>query len=212
MANEEHLKIIKQGVKAWNQWRKKNPKIRPDLSGADLSGADLSGADLTKANLTKANLTWAILIKANLTKANLNGANLYKANLNGANLYKANLSGAILSGADLTKANLTWAILIKANLSGAIRVDLEGAIYDEQPHVRVREGYKEKTYTFSVSVNSFIDLTVSENISPENLSKLLSALNQLHFNLSGQYLEIDSIKIGLPDYIVDSSEAWKAGS
>ena len=32
MANEEHLKILKQGVDAWNQWRKENPKIMPDFT------------------------------------------------------------------------------------------------------------------------------------------------------------------------------------
>ena len=26
MANEEHLRILKQGVDAWNQWRKDHPK------------------------------------------------------------------------------------------------------------------------------------------------------------------------------------------
>ncbi len=44
MANEEHLKILKQGVEAWNEWREKNPKITPGLSKADLYKADLSVA------------------------------------------------------------------------------------------------------------------------------------------------------------------------
>ena len=44
MANEEHLKILKQGVERWNKWRLENAKnaIRPDLIRAYLSGADLS--------------------------------------------------------------------------------------------------------------------------------------------------------------------------
>ena len=41
MANEEHLKILEQGVEVWNKWLSENPNKRPDLSGADLSGADL---------------------------------------------------------------------------------------------------------------------------------------------------------------------------
>jgi hypothetical protein len=36
MANEEHLKILKQGVEAWNKWRKGNPASEPDLSEAKL--------------------------------------------------------------------------------------------------------------------------------------------------------------------------------
>ena len=38
MANEEHLQILKQGGEAWNQWRRDNPEIRPNLRGAYLIG------------------------------------------------------------------------------------------------------------------------------------------------------------------------------
>jgi hypothetical protein len=31
MANEKHLKILKRGVVAWNQWRQKNNEVVPDL-------------------------------------------------------------------------------------------------------------------------------------------------------------------------------------
>jgi hypothetical protein len=41
MANEEHLKILRQGVAAWNEWRRENPELRPDLSGADLNKANV---------------------------------------------------------------------------------------------------------------------------------------------------------------------------
>ena len=64
MANEEHLKILKQGVEAWNEWREKNPQRTPDLSGANLIMADLSGANLNKA----------VLHAADLYKADLTGA------------------------------------------------------------------------------------------------------------------------------------------
>jgi len=55
MANEEHLKILKQGVEQWNKWRLENA-IRPDLGDADLGDADLSDADLGDAILGGANL------------------------------------------------------------------------------------------------------------------------------------------------------------
>jgi hypothetical protein len=94
MANDEHVALLKQGVAAWNAWRRENPDVRPNLSevylwGADLSGADLSGADLSGANLTH----------ANLNRANLNGAILEKAVLEYVDLMEANLSGADLSRA-----------------------------------------------------------------------------------------------------------------
>jgi uncharacterized protein YjbI with pentapeptide repeats len=154
MANDAHVKILKEGVSAWNKWREENPVIRPDLkksklpganlfaaklSYADLSEADLSGADLIGANLHRANLSGAFLSRANLDGADLSGAKLFRAklseaNLSGANLSGTNLSAAYLSGAFLSMANLDGADLFGANLSEAYlsrarlsEADLSGA-------------------------------------------------------------------------------------
>jgi uncharacterized protein YjbI with pentapeptide repeats len=147
MANPDHLNTLRQGVDAWNAWRKSD--ITPDLSdadlrgaylsGADLSEADLSGAelrntDLTKANLSRANLTnanlgYAILRDANVSGAHLDQAALRRATLSGVNLTGAHLSEANLRGASLSGARLTQATLRDANLRGAslTGVDLSGA-------------------------------------------------------------------------------------
>lgn len=103
MANEEHVKILKRGVRAWNKWREKNHEIAPDLSYLDLSNANLHDANLRFTNLSHSNLNNADL-RADLTGAVLIHANLTKANLRGADLGHANLSGANLAGADLTEA------------------------------------------------------------------------------------------------------------
>jgi hypothetical protein len=140
MPDEEQLKIIRErGVAAWNNWRKRNPEVHPNLRGANLSGAnlretyligadligaDLIGADLIGADLIGADLGGTDLREADLRGAKLNGANLYGANLHGAHLRgadlrRANLSEANLSGADLSDANLNTAQLIATNLCGA---------------------------------------------------------------------------------------------
>src|SRR5436305_1431458 len=49
MANQQQLDLLRQGVDAWNTWRRQHEEVRPDLSKANLSGADLSGATLSKA-------------------------------------------------------------------------------------------------------------------------------------------------------------------
>jgi uncharacterized protein YjbI with pentapeptide repeats len=139
VANEGHVKILKQGVKVWNAWRDAND-LRPDLSaaklinvnlnnanliGANLFGADLNDANLTDANLSNANLAGANpalrpdLSGANLTDANLRGAKLDAANLSDADVRRANLSDASLWHADLSDASLWHADLSSANLSGA---------------------------------------------------------------------------------------------
>ena len=126
IAIDEHVAMLKQGVTAWNAWRRENPNIRPDLSNADLSGADLSGANLARANLReailfKANLGRADPVEANLRDhADLSGADLARANLREAVLFKANLTGADLSGADLSGADLSLAPLVSADLTGAV--------------------------------------------------------------------------------------------
>jgi uncharacterized protein YjbI with pentapeptide repeats len=139
MANDEHVALLKQGVKAWNAWRDKNPDIRPDLGGADLRGANLVGADLHSASLSNANLSGAKLVGVNLWGAvmmnvNLGGAKLDQADLTEANLGEAKVSNASLIGAkffrallfatDFTRADLTGASLAAATLVGT---DLRGA-------------------------------------------------------------------------------------
>lgn len=114
MANEEHLAILKQGVKVWNQWRNSNRIIKPNLVGAELAGAKLRMADLSGADLRGADLIGADFIGANLSGSNLNTARLTMTHLDWANLRNANLIGA-----DLLEANLMATDFTLANLAGA---------------------------------------------------------------------------------------------
>ena len=119
MANPEHLAKLKEGVEAWNQWRKENPAIKADLSQAHLWKANLTQANLTGANLTQAILSEAHFREANLTQANLRQADLSQAHLWCANLREADLSLAALNQANLWHSDLRQADLTKANLLGA---------------------------------------------------------------------------------------------
>ena len=124
MANPEHLAILNKGMKAWNKWRNKNPKIQPDLKylsniNVDLAGANLSGADLVGMHMLKANLNSINLSGADLRGANLSGTDLSNSNLSNANLSGAKLSNAILSSADLSNAILSSADLTGVSLIGA---------------------------------------------------------------------------------------------
>lgn len=90
VANEEHLKILKQGVDMWNLWRQGNPTVLPNLSKTDLSYADLYEADLYDADLSGANLS-----HADLSYAFLVGASLYEANFTAAIVEKASFQHCI---------------------------------------------------------------------------------------------------------------------
>ncbi len=129
MANQEHLDLLRQGVKIWNEWRDKHPQIyidflQADLTEIDLSGVNLSEADLNGANLSRSNFIGADLHGALLRKANFIGANLNRANLRETILFGATFVEADLIEADLTRAHLTSAIITGANLS---RADLTSA-------------------------------------------------------------------------------------
>jgi uncharacterized protein YjbI with pentapeptide repeats len=129
LANASHLRLLQQGARALDAWRKVNSGVPLDLSGAELAGLRLAGADLGGANLADADLSdadlsgaslfGASLVRAKLTGANLPGVQLRKADLRKADLRDANLTGADLEGADLAEARFGKAKLGAANLSGA---------------------------------------------------------------------------------------------
>lgn len=147
MADAEHLEILNRGVVPWNDWRRENPQLRPDLSRTRLNKVDLnevnlreadlrevyllrvklSGADLSQADLFRAVLTGSDLFHANLSGAHLLGAFLREADLRGANLSGAGLSSVDFFQANLSRALLREADLFYANLSGA---NLSGTTID----------------------------------------------------------------------------------
>ncbi len=134
MAKPEHLSLLTRSVANWNQWRRDNTDIQPDLVKADLRGADLTEARLARANLRGADLTGATLVKADLREADLTETRLAKANLRGADftgttLVKATIREADLTETKLNEAHLRWAHLRGAHLTRAtlVKADLREA-------------------------------------------------------------------------------------
>ena len=95
MSNSNHLQLLHKGAKAWNEWRRENPDIRPDLSMVDLRQVNLSPPDAPDTsgksikglssyrdnayNCTGAKFRFAKLCSANLTAALFDDADLYGA-------------------------------------------------------------------------------------------------------------------------------------
>ena len=147
LPNEEHIKVLRKGVEAWNSWRTSTP-IEPDLSGITfydkmpfLKGAYLrnEGMDLSNVNFQAQTSGSNIydgyrqgvnLANANLREADLTDANLWKANLSGADLWKANLSGADLAFANVTNTGFQDAVFKDTNLTGTMLWKAE--IFPEQ--------------------------------------------------------------------------------
>lgn len=124
MANAEHLRILRKGVKAWNRWRLANRSITPDLIEADLSRLRLVRINLSQARLNRANLQGAILTLGSLEGADLQGADLLGAIVSGVRLQGANLAGANLietnfNQSSLRAADLSHAVLYETNFANA---------------------------------------------------------------------------------------------
>jgi hypothetical protein len=123
----EHLRILRRGTAAWNQWRREHPEVHPMLAGHDFTERDaglvLDGYDFSYTNFTQAILRGMSLRGANfhqaiLAKADFAGAHLEESNFCRTDFYETSFEGAWLTGANLQGAQLAGTNLTGAHLRG----------------------------------------------------------------------------------------------
>jgi uncharacterized protein YjbI with pentapeptide repeats len=129
MANPRHLRILRRGPLAWNEWRSQS-RITPDLVGLDLrelrlliDGRRLRGTDFPNL-LSFLDLSWARMEKSNLVGAHLHNTTfdcteLVGVNFGGSFLDSTLFKHADLEGADFTGATLANACFLDVDLSQA---------------------------------------------------------------------------------------------
>ncbi len=138
MANPEHVEILKQGVEAWNQWRKDNPDIEPDLSEHEISPANFGATcfpsvqDLMESedDISNFNLNGMTDLEGiNLENSNLAGTKFYEVNLNHSNLRNTVLVNAEIMNSEMIRAKLDFANCneIMIERTNMARADLMGA-------------------------------------------------------------------------------------
>lgn len=106
------------GGNEWNAWRRRHPRLRPNLRGANLSALDL--VDL--------HLQGVVLRDADLTNSNLSGVDLSGADFRGASGFNVDVSSATLRGCRFASAwlhrwNFNEADLTDARFGGAFLTD-----------------------------------------------------------------------------------------
>lgn len=127
------MNLLKRNVAGWNQWRKENPEVKPNiylgsrgdvtLRNENLRGADLSnvnfywGTDMTGADLQGSNLSNSIIPNVDFSRANLTGANFRNTILDATVFAEANLSSADFAGAILKEVNFGRANLAEVKLT-----------------------------------------------------------------------------------------------
>ena len=85
MANPNHVARLLKGVDAWNQWRKENWNIKPDLTGLDLR---------REHGFKRSSLWDSRRRKIDLTGVNFGGVDLSAADLRGADISDASIVDA----------------------------------------------------------------------------------------------------------------------
>ncbi|HEY9769976.1 MAG TPA: pentapeptide repeat-containing protein [Coleofasciculaceae cyanobacterium] len=121
--NKRHLSMLKKGVRAWNNWRKKNPDVIPQLSGIclrkgefdNLDGYNLDHANLAGFRAVFISMQHASLIEANMEKAELQGGCFTSSNFSRANLKKINILCTCFNRAVFKETNLYKAHILDSN-------------------------------------------------------------------------------------------------
>ena len=160
MANPEHLAILKQGVDAWNKWRKENPEVCPDLTYCNLNEYPLVRGEIILLDIIEHEFDEEInhlryidfLDRCEINDRvglNLGGTDMNHAEIRGEYVGYANMRGADLSHgifnrstfrmvdfgeAILENADFRWTNLVDVDLCGAWmnKVKLSGCILNEK--------------------------------------------------------------------------------
>lgn len=112
--DSELVRLLRNDVAEFNDWRRRNPDALVDLSDADFHNANLSGANLSGARLWRAFLNYA-----NLSRVNAQWADFRHAELFMANLRNGDFSYARFDGADLHRIGRGGANFFEASFEGA---------------------------------------------------------------------------------------------
>ena len=111
VADERQIEILRQGVQAWNDWRRKSEALI-DLSAASLQGVELGSIDKDTY--------------LNLWLSNLNNVDFADAELGGATLVNSEANQTVFRGADLAGCDF-WGVenWTPADLSNSILYDTD---------------------------------------------------------------------------------------
>lgn len=104
---EEQERILKKGKNYWNEWRKNNPKIIPQLAGFKLMGLNLSGYNFYKVNFKD-----TTFYGSDLTNCNFKDAICVNTEFSSAILTKALFMETVIIGCDFKLATFKETIFL----------------------------------------------------------------------------------------------------
>jgi len=114
MANIEHIKLLCQGVKTWNDHRNKHD-FTPDLTHVEIRNTNLKNALFQQTDFDG----------SIFSNVDFGGARMEKARLNGVTVSRTSFRLASLTSVELKGADFKRACFEGTDLSGAIAFDLK---------------------------------------------------------------------------------------
>jgi uncharacterized protein YjbI with pentapeptide repeats len=183
VANPKHLAQLRRGAAVWNAWRKRSPRVVPDLSRALLVDLELRGVNLADANLERAILRGTQLSRASLLRANLRRADLRTASLRRARLDHADLSGAVLRFTSLAETSLQGTLLTGCEIYGIAAWDLRGVPADQSGLVIRARSTGPAVRVDDLEVAQFIHLLLNN----EKLSRVIDTVGRKAVLILGRF-------------------------
>lgn len=203
--NRKHLRLLLESVSdrsdftPWNQWRKRHPRLRPDLRGAKLTGLDLGGLNLRRVRLARGDLSGSHLRLTSLDGADLRWVHMRHTDFSFASLRNANMTNAVLEEAFLGAAELHGADLRGAAIIGCIlnRATLYG--------VRLRDAVVWGTAIWHASADDRTEEFFVSNVELDPID-----YNVNYVKNPGNHLKLDNIE--LAHFLALVSDNDKIGS
>jgi hypothetical protein len=183
VANPKHVAQLMRGTRVWNAWRKRSPRVVPDLSRALLVDLELRGVNLADANLERAILRGTSLSRANLSRANLRRADLRTASLRRARLDHADLSGAVLRFTSLAETSVQDARLTGCEIYGIAAWDLRGVPADQSNLVIRAASGDPAVRVDDLEVAQFVHLLLNN----EKLSRVVDTVGRKAVLILGRF-------------------------
>jgi beta-lactamase regulating signal transducer with metallopeptidase domain len=114
----KYLPIIQKGSASWNNFRKENQQILPDLSNTEISELNLEGINLKNISLED-----ACIQKSNLNNGDLTGIFANNLEIRNLQLNNADFSNSTLSNAEFKNSTVQNTSFKNANLQSAELTD-----------------------------------------------------------------------------------------
>ncbi len=123
MANPDHVAKLKEGVEAWNQWRKEDNRLQPDLSGLELTEERFLGVNFRNTNFCKIKLAHVEFLDCDFSSARFCGAEFEQVDFNrtDSSAEKVDLTHAKFLNIDANNLSFKNSDLTLADFSGYCR-------------------------------------------------------------------------------------------